>query len=160
MDFGLTEEQEMVSNTIEENFRSLGLDVHKEGPVTVSAGKHIEHLRTVYKAKRDRTLDVDLLNLLHPTPAVCGIPRYGAVEWLKHEEEHDRSYYAGFLGPVLNGGFDFFVNLRCALILDNKAYIYVGGGITADSDPESEWEETESKARTLLDLMEKSSIYS
>ena len=154
-------EQELVSQRIEECFSSLAIEYVKKGPETVQAGNLIEHLQTTYSAVRQPEKDLDLLGLLHPTPAVCGQPFELARKWIVDHEDHDRSYYTGFLGPVHNdGGFDLYVNLRCAQLMDGKACIYVGGGITADSDAEAEWLETEMKSRTMLDMMHESSIYS
>ncbi len=103
-------------------------------------------------------LSVDFQNLalaewvakLHPTPAVGGIPLAEGMSFLQQNENLDRAYYAGFLGPVTTAGnTELFVNLRCAKISNGQISLYVGAGITKDSDPEQEWEETQNKAKTL-----------
>ena len=73
------------------------------------------------------------------------------MSFLKENENLDRGYYTGFFGPV-NGEdqIDLFVNLRCARIISQDLQLYVGAGITQESDPEKEWEETQNKAKTLL----------
>ena len=92
-----------------------------------------------------------ILSTLHPTPAVCGIPRESAQRLIDKYEDHNREYYTGYLGPVnINQSSDLFVNLRSAKCFDGKACLYVGGGITSASDSESEWEETGLKSETIL----------
>ncbi len=95
-----------------------------------------------------------LLNKLHPTPAVGGIPEEEGMRFLAEHENLDRAYYTGFLGPLIEENhMDLFVNLRCAQLIPEGLVLYVGAGIIEDSDPEKEWEETENKAKTLLQAL-------
>ena len=105
----------------------------------------IMHLCTEFEIDlKSPEMDWDLVSRLHPTPAVCGIPLEASLELISKWENRDRSYYTGYLGPVnLDEGTSLFVNLRSAQFHKGEAAIFVGGGITADSDPESEWKETE-----------------
>lgn len=99
---------------------------------------------------------LSLARALHPTPAVCGQPKHTAKKLIIESETHQRSYYTGFLGTIdSTGNTRFFVNLRCMQVIRDQAYIYVGGGLTADSNPEKEWEETELKAQTMLAVFSK-----
>ena len=92
-----------------------------------------------------------LLKKLHPTPAVGGIPVDEGMRFLADHENLDRAYYTGFFGPVMGEDqIDLFVNLRCAKIISKGIVLYVGAGITEDSEPEKEWEETLNKSKTLL----------
>lgn len=144
-----------VSRFIAESLKETGCsDLHISPMYTIQAGA-VEHLRTDYLAKCNSELISKLLNSLHPTPAVCGWPTRVARQLIENIENYDRSFYTGFLGPVEGTDtFSFFVNLRCMHITGNHAVIYVGGGITIDSDPETEWEETELKSRTMLGAIE------
>ena len=90
---------------------------------------------------------------LHPTPAVCGIPLEKSRALILETEQHNRGYYTGFLGPVTAKSISLFVNLRCMQVLPEKCVLYVGGGITRDSEMEKEWLETEAKAETLLSVI-------
>ncbi len=148
-------EQEIVSEFIRDCFKKLGIDNYSEQPVrTVQIG-NLLHLQTEFKAPHisefgKKTVE-RLLGSLHPTPAVCGVPQKFAREFIKNEEFHDREFYTGFLGPVnLQNQSQLFVNLRCLQLLQNSALVYVGGGITFDSNPEQEWLETELKLEALL----------
>jgi isochorismate synthase len=93
-----------------------------------------------------------MLRLLHPTSAVGGMPRVAALDFLAHHEGYDRAYYSGFLGPVnvaAPGVARLFVNLRCLQLRAGEAILYAGTGLTVDSDPAREWQETEYKMRTI-----------
>ena len=93
---------------------------------------------------------LDFICQLHPTPAVCGEPVNKAEKFIDENENLDREYYSGFLGPVFKrGDFSFWVNLRCAKIDNGQITFYAGAGITKDSSPEAEWHETENKMDTL-----------
>lgn len=123
-------------------------------PYTVKAGG-AEHLRTDFSAGCDRTKIAGIINALHPTPAVCGWPSEKALEIIKKTEKHSRTYYTGYLGPVNQDMVQLFVNLRCMQIAGKKAILYVGGGLTALSDPKAEWDETVLKSTTMLAAIEK-----
>ena len=95
-----------------------------------------------------------MLELLHPTSAVCGMPKMAALEFIQSHENYDREFYSGFLGPVnVENETNLFVNLRCTKIQNRTATLYAGGGITEDSIPEKEWQETELKCQTMLAVL-------
>jgi len=150
-------EQGYVSEFIRAKLSELKIDKFtEEPPKTVTAGS-IAHIQTIFKIydNKARKHVEDLINTLHPTPAVCGLPQADAFELINNIEPHDRKFYTGFLGPwMLNGKSDLFVNLRCAEIGSDQINLFIGGGLTADSIPEKEWEETELKAQTLLSVLQ------
>ena len=152
------EEQAFVSNDIRDFFRNLDIDNFTEdGPKTVSAGK-IVHLQTEFKVslpERDLLhLANQVLHDLHPTSAVCGMPREAALAFILEHERYNRAFYSGFLGPVhINQDSRLFVNLRCMQLRRHSAILYIGGGITQDSIPTAEWDETVLKSKTLLDIL-------
>ncbi len=152
------EEQAMVSRYIINCFKKIRLREFIEyGPKTVIAG-NLMHLKTVYEVNLQDTgfynLGTTMLKLLHPTSAVCGMPKETARKFLDANEKHHRHYYSGFLGPVDNSkDTHIFVNLRCMELSRNKAVLYAGSGITEDSIPEREWLETEMKCNTLLNVI-------
>ena len=151
-------EQRIVMDYIEELlFREKVQNYEREGPFTIHAG-NVVHLKTTYTIPRSRVEGIigRLIAGLHPTPAVCGLPRSKAYQLITKVEKHDRGFYSGFLGPWnLKGSAQLFVNLRCAEIFSDRFSLFIGGGLTAESKPASEWEETVRKSKTLLSILEK-----
>ena len=151
-------EQELVTRFIEKTLNKFQIDeFHMDGPYTKKAG-NLVHLRT------DLNLDFNKVNgqlgnlvkELHPTSAVCGLPKNESMQFLIENEKHNRSYYSGFLGPLnLDERILLFVNLRCMQVLCDRLVLHIGAGITSDSVPEDEWTETEIKADTLLSIIHK-----
>lgn len=146
------EEQAYVESYIAQKLKKHVIDYSVDGPKTILAGP-VEHLCTDFKGviKTDKLLE--LINDLHPTPAVCGIPVEVAKEIIKQRESHNRRGYTGFIGPVNGVKKHLFVNLRSAMIINDNLYLFLGGGITKDSIPKEEWKETELKAETLLRVL-------
>jgi isochorismate synthase len=150
-------EQAIVTDFISYEMDKLGIVNYKiDGPETVLAG-NVAHLSSKFKIPINELIGKTgkLVRGLHPTPAVCGLPQREAFEYIRRIEDHDRKFYAGFLGPwQMNGHSDLFVNLRCAEFDSKKMHIFVGGGFTSSSVVESEWEETVHKSKTLLSVAE------
>ena len=95
-----------------------------------------------------------MIDVLHPTPAVCGQPKGNSLDFIRMYEGYDRKFYSGYLGPVNMGNSTrLFVNLRCAELFDDGSSIYVGGGIVKRSNQKKEWEETEEKAQVIKNLL-------
>ncbi len=153
------EEQALVGDYIRDFFSRAGArQVDEIGPRTVAAG-NVVHLQSDFTvtAPRDQlmTLANRVLHELHPTSAVCGMPKDKALAFILQHEGYDRSFYSGYLGPVhIDGQSHLYVNLRCMQLRETLAYLYVGGGVTADSSPDAEWRETELKAGTLLAVLQ------
>lgn len=94
-----------------------------------------------------------LLQQLHPTPAVGGVPQEKALQAIEHFEDSPRKYYGGFSGPVnWNGESQLYVSLRCMQISPRQALLYAGGGLLKHSREEEEWKETQRKMNTMLHL--------
>lgn len=152
------EEQAMVSRYIINCFKKIRLREFEEiGPRTVQAG-HLLHLRTDFSVDTSATnfpqLAGVMLELLHPTSAVCGMPKAPSMAFILENEGYDRALYSGWLGPVnLHGETRLFVHLRTMQLLHQHALLYAGAGITADSVPEKEWTETALKMQTVLGQM-------
>lgn len=154
------EEQALVSRYIIECFKKIRLREYLEtGPKTVLAG-NLYHLRSDFEVDTNTLnfpeLSSVMLRLLHPTSAICGVPKIPSLKFISEIEGYDRSFYSGFLGPVqVEGDSNLFVNLRTVRLKDGIATFYAGAGITEDSIPEREWEETELKCDTLLKVIAK-----
>jgi isochorismate synthase len=152
------EEQALVCRYIISNFKKIRLrEYDEQGPKTIVAG-NLMHLKTTYTVDMKETnfpqLGSVMLQLIHPTSAVCGMPLEESMNFLTEHEGYDREFYAGYLGPVnIESNICLFVNLRCMQLTGDQAVLYAGAGVTADSVPESEWEETEIKLNTLLKVI-------
>ncbi|MEM0940933.1 MAG: chorismate-binding protein [Bacteroidota bacterium] len=152
------EEQAFVSRYIINCFKKLRLrEFYEHGPKAIKAG-HLAHLKTMFRVNYQEILFEELedqmVELLHPTSAVCGMPIETTKPWILSHEGYDREFYAGFLGPVnFERSTDLFVNLRCAKISNDCIRFYAGAGITEDSNPKKEFEETVLKMNVLKNLM-------
>lgn len=150
-------EQEYVTRYIHDVLHSFRVrDYRVSSPYVKKAG-NLLHIRT------DFTLDFEkiaprlweFVDAMHPTPAVAGQPKKDAIRYIKSLEPHDRDFYTGFLGPVdRDTEIDLFVNLRCMKVTPEYLSLYIGGGITLDSDPADEWDETRWKADALLKILQ------
>lgn len=114
------------------------------------------HLRSLLRANlQGSSTIIDLIEDLHPTPAVGGDPVDAALEWLRAYEPVARGWYTGAFGWLTPGGDgDFAMILRCALLRDNHADLFAGAGIVMDSEPVAELEETWFKLQTILDVLQ------
>ena len=154
------EEQQFVTDYIINIISKSISEVQISTPETIKAG-NLLHLKTVIQGTFDKNTNLnDLVLLLHPTPAVAGLPKLKAINFINENEGYNREYYSGFLGEINfndNSATDLYVNLRCMQININteinKAHLYIGCGITKDSIPEKEWFETVNKAMTLKNVL-------
>lgn len=149
-------EQQIVTNYIEDIFRKFEItDYQKEKLQNLIAGS-VVHLASKFSFDRKFIENrlADFVDELHPTPAVCGLPKSKALDQIQLTEQHNREYYAGFMGTMnMKKRSDLFVNLRCMKILPDKLAMFTGGGLTKDSIGQKEWEETCLKKQTLTKLL-------
>ncbi len=153
-------EQQLVTNFIELQLKPLcsSLKIYKKE--TIKAG-NLFHLKSrINGVLSDRKSGVSkLIKALHPNPAICGLPINLAKKFILEKELYHRSFYTGFLGELnlfnhkQKEYSHLFVNLRCMEMVRNKAFIYVGGGITAQSEAQKEWEETNSKGGIMKSVL-------
>lgn len=120
----------------------------------------IQHLETEIRASVPSGTGVlDLLRLLHPTPAVCGLPRDAALALLEEEETFRRGWYAGPVGWFdAEGNGVFAPALRTGVLHDGAWRLFAGAGIVEGSVPALEWEETRMKFRPMLDALSESGV--
>ncbi|MEQ8530269.1 MAG: chorismate-binding protein, partial [Imperialibacter sp.] len=151
------EEQALVCRYIINCFKKIRLREYEEkGPKSVKAG-NLAHLKTEFYVDMEAVnfpqLGSVMLDLLHPTSAVCGMPLEPSLQFLKEFEGFDREFYTGYLGPVnMQGSTQLYVNLRSMKLLSDRARLFAGAGVTEDSIAEKEFEETELKLQTLMCL--------
>jgi len=153
------EEQGLVTEYIQEIVGKFSENMQVSEPQTVQAG-HLAHLKTYFKGNLNPEASLQELILnLHPTPAVCGLPKQMAQKFILENENYDRSLYTGFLGEwqfkseSTDANTDLFVNLRCMEVLRNQVAIYVGCGVTKESQPALEFMETVQKSKTMLRII-------
>ena len=149
------QEQRIVATYITECLEQFTGEFHEEGPRTVRAA-NLVHLRSdfAFSLPDNRHLG-DLLHALHPTPAVCGLPKRETFEFITHNEHTPRRYYSGFMG-MLDPAAEthLYVSLRCMNIEGNRYHLYAGGGLLKDSQKEQEWQETEAKLETMRNILD------
>lgn len=145
-------EQKIVTDAISAAYNNIGKLTKVDGPHEVVAGK-VRHLKTYLEGEISN--HTDFIQEIHPSPAISGFPKAAAINEIKKIEQHQRGLYTGYFNMGIDSGQYAYVNLRCMQIIDNNAYLYLGGGITIDSNCDLEWEETKHKAQTLLQVIKK-----
>ena len=171
------DEQQLVTDEIVSKLQPFNLVKFKVHERENHRAGNLLHLRTRITGSfsTTNTSIKDIVAALHPTPAVCGFPRDLAKEFIKEQESYDREFYTGYLGELnilkdqskrrnprnvylflyitLTISTQLYVNLRCMQFKNTTAEIYIGGGITKDSDAVNEWEETVNKAQTIASIL-------
>lgn len=148
------EEQAFVGEYIRKAVKKFGSKLSEKGPYTARAGQLV-HLRTDFHfCLKDTAHLGNVLQELHPTPAVCGLPKEEAYRFILQTEPHDRLFYSGIIGWIdPEGDTTLYVNLRCMHLTGHIATLYAGGGILPDSTADSEWEETQQKMNTMRNIL-------
>lgn len=148
-------EQNIVTEYIADNLKGKIDDMKVSSAESVRAG-NLWHLKSTIEGELKIGIK-EVAETLHPTPAVCGLPKKPSKAFVLEHENYPREFYTGYLGELNFGETKkqshLFVNLRCVQLLKNKAYIYVGGGITSESIPEKELKETVIKSKTMLNII-------
>lgn len=147
-------EQDVVARFVENILREEAKHVVRSKRHTLRYG-NIQHLCTDFSfTLKDDELQRTLLQRLHPTPAVCGLPQRDALCAILQAERSPRRYYAGFSGPLnLQEQTHLFVSLRCMQLSPSHAILYAGGGVMPESTEQEEWEETCRKLETMLEVL-------
>lgn len=148
------EEQAIVADFIQKILSSETVGIRRSAPHTQPSG-NIQHICTDFSFSLPDVLAARTLAArLHPTPAVCGMPREEALHTILEVEGKARNFYAGFSGPFnLQGQTHLYVSLRCMEIFATHAVLHAGGGIMPESVENEEWVETQRKMQTMLQLI-------
>ena len=146
------DEQQYVTDYILKKLKNVASKIDVSEPYSLKAGS-IWHIKTDISGELHNDSNLkQVIDLLHPTPAVCGLPKKKAMTFIVENENYNRSFYTGFLGELNSNRnsnesiSDLFVNLRCMQIINDKVNLYMGCGITAESVPEKEWKESVNKS--------------
>ena len=152
-------EQQFVTDFISESLMNNVAGMTFSDSYTAKAG-NLLHIKTDIEGTLHEDLGLKpILDILHPTPAVCGFPKAEAKQFILENEGYDREFYSGFLGEINKDfvhdkkGSELYVNLRCMKIDGDDAHLYMGCGITKDSNPEKEFTETVNKSLTMKKVL-------
>lgn len=145
-------EHTIVVRAIVEALRPLSLELTAAERPQIQRVRRILHLNTPIHARlRSGVHALDVLEAMHPTPAVGGVPRREAGRWITEHEPHERGWYSGPLGWIdAEGDGELVVGIRCGVLHGSHAYVFTGSGIVGDSDPDAEYAETALKQQPLL----------
>lgn len=152
------EEQGMVRDFVRNTFQQYFDQPLEESKTESLFTGSVWHLHTAFAQKintNERHKIADLIESLHPTPAISGLPKANALKAIAEIEPHDRQYYTGYAGLSEADKLNYFVNLRCMRWEGNRLVLFLGGGITSASNLEEEWSETQHKGQTLLKFFAK-----
>jgi isochorismate synthase len=145
------EEHRLVAQALRESLAPLSTELQGNEAPQVASFADVHHLRTEFQATLKEGASLfDLLEGLHPTPAVGGLPNREALEWIQAHELRDRGWYAAPVGWVdARGEGVFVVAIRSALVRGDRATAFAGCGLVSASDPVQEWDEALAKIRTV-----------
>ena len=148
-------EHRFVVKDIENRLHQHVSSLNRNSDPEIKKLSNVQHLYTPVRAKlKEESTILEIIGQLHPTPAVGGYPWQQAAPYLKELEDFDRGWYAapvGWIDRDLNGQFS--VAIRSAVAQDKRVWLYAGAGIVADSQPESEWDETALKFIPMLNAL-------
>ncbi|MFB6125333.1 MAG: isochorismate synthase MenF [Halanaeroarchaeum sp.] len=146
-------EHRIVVDSIREQLGPVATDV-RTGERSIRKLDAVQHLFTPISATATEDHVLSVVEALHPTPAVGGLPPAVALETIRQTETFDRGWYAAPIGWFdADGNGTFAVGIRSAVAEDVTATLFAGNGIVADSDPNAEWEEVQLKYRPVLDRL-------
>jgi isochorismate synthase len=147
-------EQSLVAGYLRTVLAQCAEEWSEEKTETLTAGNVI-HLKTGFSFTYPQNNQLgNLLQQLHPTPAICGLPKEEAYRFILAEEGYDREYYSGITGYLAaHNPTDLYVNLRCMKMEDDCLRLFAGGGLLPSSTRETEWKETEEKLKTMRQII-------
>lgn len=147
-------ENQLVRQHIVSQLTPLSNYVGAEERPSVFKLNHIQHLHRSIRAELKPSVDdFQLLQALHPTPAVGGLPRDAAMSFIRQREGYMRGWYAGACGYLNKFDSEFSVAIRSALLEPGRINLFAGAGIVSGSDPETEWQELENKLATIMSIL-------
>ena len=148
-------EHRYVSHYVTNLLKSLHLHAEKVDDEKILQLTHVQHLRTRFQGQLTPQCDAfELLEYLHPTPAVGGLPTAPAMEFIRKHEASDRGWYAGYIGWCSQNSGECAIGIRSALVYRDSIQVFAGAGIVQDSDIDAEWDETEMKMQNFLRCIE------
>ena len=146
-------EHEYVRQSIREELADLSDDFRLDAPseMKLASGRHL--VSRIQATLRAGVTSLDVLDALHPTPAVGGYPTAAALEAIRAHESFDRGWYAGPVGWIGPDAAEFAVGIRSGLVEPRRLSLFSGAGIVAGSEPASEWDEIEYKLGDFIKIL-------
>ncbi len=150
-------EHQYVVNYIREILEKIATDISINDTPRLQKLKNVQHLYTPFRAMLNESISpFEILDRLHPTPAVGGIPTPEAMQFIRKVEDYDRGYFSGLLGWYSPGNsMDVVVGLRSGLLSAETLWLYAGAGLVEDSDPAEEYDEVQLKLEPILSAINK-----
>ena len=147
-------EQKYIGDYIKKQLNKLYIHCEESQTYSIKAAK-LAHIKTDYSFQLSPNSSIsDIIKILHPTPAVCGIPKEESQRHILQNEQHNRAYYSGFIGLWKTNTCSLYVNLRCMKITSSSHILYAGSGIIEESTMQGEWQETQNKMETMKQLIQ------
>lgn len=148
-------EHDLVCQFIEMGMRQLCNSVEMDKRVSVLRSDNVQHLyKKFWGILKEQIGDPDIISILHPTPAIGGVPKEISFQEIRKIEKFDRGWYAGPIGLVSTDSSEFAVGIRSGLVIRDNLHLFSGSGIVPDSDPELEWQEIEQKISHFMKLFQ------
>lgn len=147
-------EHRFVSNFVKESLHNLSTDVEELFKEELLTLPKLHHIHSRFKGKlHPKTNFINIINQLHPTPAVGGLPKQSALDFISRNENLNRGLYAGPIGRISKELTEFAVGIRSLLVQEKSIVFFGGAGIVKESIPEKEWKETDQKIESVLCMM-------
>ncbi|NOG45383.1 MAG: isochorismate synthase [Calditrichaeota bacterium] len=147
-------EHRFVVDSIRGALKKLCTNIIEQEKLSILKLSRLQHLLMQFSGKiKDDVQDCDILENLHPTPAVGGVPSQKSISEIERIEQFDRGWYAGPVGWIGKDKAEFAVAIRSGLVHEDELYLYSGAGIVEGSDSQSEWEEIETKISGFMNAL-------
>jgi menaquinone-specific isochorismate synthase len=147
-------EHRFVVDSIRNSIKSLSTNIQEQKGISLLKLSRLQHLSMQFSGKlKSKVQDCDILESIHPTPAVCGVPSEKAMAEIENIEKFDRGWYAGPVGWIGKDEAEFAVAIRSGLVFEDELHLYSGAGIVDGSAYESEWEEIENKIAGFMNAL-------
>ncbi|QEA59849.1 isochorismate synthase [Leuconostoc koreense] len=150
------QEHRYVVDSIVQQLGSLTTQLHVPSKPLLLKNKQVQHLYTPIQGTLATDVSIkDVVQKLHPTPALGGLPKKSALAYIRHYELHPRGLFASPIGYFTKNSFgEFVVGIRSMYVNGQKSVLFAGAGIVAESDSQQEFRETTLKFQPMLELLE------
>jgi isochorismate synthase len=147
-------EQEIVTDYLHKLLIENGFSVDLKRLESKSYGQISHLINEIEVSNFEPSLFENIMSKIHPSPALSGFPKDESIQFIQKNEPIDRAFYSGLVSWKISATQKLaFATIRCFQVFENQLIFYVGGGITKDSNPETEFEETQQKFQTVFEAL-------